>query len=65
LWAAAPARPATSPLLISLTVMLGMIMAIVDGTIVNVGWLRRSSASARWSVPHSDRCTAMRGATEM
>ncbi len=33
----APARPATSPLLISLTVMLGMIMAIVDGTIVNVG----------------------------
>src|ERR1700722_13815685 len=33
----APARPATSPFLISLTVMLGMIMAIVDGTIVNVG----------------------------
>jgi MFS transporter, DHA2 family, multidrug resistance protein len=35
--AIAPARPATSPILISLTVMLGMIMAIVDGTIVNVG----------------------------
>jgi DHA2 family multidrug resistance protein len=35
--AATPARPATSPFLISLTVMLGMIMAIVDGTIVNVG----------------------------
>jgi MFS transporter, DHA2 family, multidrug resistance protein len=35
--AVAPARPATSPLLISFTVMLGMIMAIVDGTIVNVG----------------------------
>jgi MFS transporter, DHA2 family, multidrug resistance protein len=35
--AAGPARPATSPFLISLTVMLGMIMAIVDGTIVNVG----------------------------
>jgi DHA2 family multidrug resistance protein len=31
------ARPAASPFLISLTVMLGMIMAIVDGTIVNVG----------------------------
>lgn len=31
------ARPATSPLLISLTVMLGMIMAIIDGTVVNVG----------------------------
>ena len=35
--APAPARPAASPFLISLTVMLGMIMAIVDGTIVNVG----------------------------
>jgi MFS transporter, DHA2 family, multidrug resistance protein len=35
--AVVPARPATSPFLISLTVMLGMIMAIVDGTIVNVG----------------------------
>lgn len=35
--AIAPARRATSPFLISLTVMLGMIMAIVDGTIVNVG----------------------------
>jgi len=35
--AATPARPATSPFLISLTVMLGMIMAIIDGTIVNVG----------------------------
>src|ERR1700743_2530217 len=34
--APAPART-TSPFLISLTVMLGMIMAIVDGTIVNVG----------------------------
>jgi DHA2 family multidrug resistance protein len=30
-------RPAASPFLITLTVMLGMIMAIVDGTIVNVG----------------------------
>jgi MFS transporter, DHA2 family, multidrug resistance protein len=36
-FAAAPAKPAASPFLISLTVMLGMIMAIVDGTIVNVG----------------------------
>jgi len=35
--APAPARPAASPYLISLTVMLGMIMAIVDGTVVNVG----------------------------
>jgi len=35
--APAPARPAASPFLISLTVMLGMIMAIVDGTVVNVG----------------------------
>jgi len=35
--APAPARRATSPYLISLTVMLGMIMAIVDGTVVNVG----------------------------
>lgn len=37
--AAATPRPAraTSPFLISLTVMLGMIMAIVDGTVVNVG----------------------------
>jgi DHA2 family multidrug resistance protein len=35
--AAVPARPATSPWMITLTVMLGMIMAIVDGTIVNVG----------------------------
>jgi DHA2 family multidrug resistance protein len=35
--AATPARPAASPFLITLTVMLGMIMAIVDGTIVNVG----------------------------
>jgi len=34
---AAPARAGASPFLISLTVMLGMIMAIVDGTIVNVG----------------------------
>jgi MFS transporter, DHA2 family, multidrug resistance protein len=34
---AALPRPAASPFLISLTVMLGMIMAIVDGTIVNVG----------------------------
>ncbi len=33
----APARPAVSPVLISVTVMLGMIMAIVDGTIVSVG----------------------------
>ena len=35
--APSPARPAASPYLISLTVMLGMIMAIVDGTVVNVG----------------------------
>ncbi|MGA2392909.1 MAG: DHA2 family efflux MFS transporter permease subunit [Candidatus Lustribacter sp.] len=35
--APAPARPVASPYLISLTVMLGMIMAIVDGTVVNVG----------------------------
>jgi DHA2 family multidrug resistance protein len=35
--AIAPVRPAPSPFLITLTVMLGMIMAIVDGTIVNVG----------------------------
>jgi DHA2 family multidrug resistance protein len=34
---ATPVRRSTSPFLISLTVMLGMIMAIVDGTIVNVG----------------------------
>jgi DHA2 family multidrug resistance protein len=34
--AVAPAR-AGSPVLITLTVMIGMIMAIVDGTIVNVG----------------------------
>jgi DHA2 family multidrug resistance protein len=33
----APVRRSASPFLISLTVMLGMIMAIVDGTIVNVG----------------------------
>src|SRR3984885_12739357 len=33
----APARPGAPPFLISLTVMLGMIMAIVDGTVVNVG----------------------------
>jgi DHA2 family multidrug resistance protein len=30
-------RAAASPILITLTVMIGMIMAIVDGTIVNVG----------------------------
>ena len=32
-----PVRTAASPFLITLTVMIGMIMAIVDGTIVNVG----------------------------
>ncbi len=35
--AQAPVRAAASPFLITLTVMIGMIMAIVDGTIVNVG----------------------------
>ncbi len=53
----APARPAASPWLITVPVMRGMIMAIIDGPIVTVGLntmagnLGASIDDAAWIVP--------------